>query len=1700
MAKKKKGPVFRVTGLRAEQSDEDLDTALGTAITENLSDNEQHFQFTTALVPSCNDDLRKVALVEFHDGIPNFLLDLVKDPLDDFQIEMGKDDITFDRHFFGFTQLYTPKPDTDITADIIAITGLDGHAYGSWRSKKNLGRMWLRDFLSEDLPCCRTMIYGYNSKLSSRGISKITDYGRELMEELKKIRCSEQERQRPLFLIAHSFGGIILAHCLIKAAQTNEEDHPTIAAFHKATYGMLLFGIPHKGLVVDDIQKILAHQENSHRSALLQQIRKESDLLESQLVDFKNLIRDRKVVSFYETRTTRQLQFNSDTERWQRTGEPFVAVDTDSALLQLPDHLEEKIPVDADHSMIVKFDGNTSKTYISVRDKLRQFEKEAPNVIAARFCKNGPKPTIMIPFQQDSDFVGREGVIANIFELHQTDKHVRVALTGLGGVGKSQIAIEYAYRFRESVPQAWVFWVHAANTSRFEEAYRAIADKVEIPERDNPKVDIFKIVHNWLADERNGRWLLILDNADDDGPFFDPDRPLEGFLPQTPNGKLLVTSRKRSAATNLVGSQGHTLEVKPMGEDDALTLLSTRGLLNESNQDDSKALVQALEYIPLAITHAAACIKASALMTMADYIRRFEESEAYLVKVLGKEEYKDIRRDNSIRHAVIATWQISFAQIQETEPSAADLLALMSMFDRQGIPVCLLRKACSETVDLDDLLTVLVDFSLVRIEIRKESVGMHRLVQLSMNTWLKHQQTTPQTAHSRRASNSTGPRLDYATWAREAVVFVADVYPLHNFENGGLCSKYLPHAYAVLKNDGRLEEAEDFAVQAVEASRKVFGDDDHSTSETSKHLGLVYKTRGRYKEAEEPLLRCLERYERVYGDKHHKTQEVMTILGSTYLAQGRWKRAEELLLQATSFLNDALGEDHPRAFLAMQEVTWTFMRQQRWAEAERIATRVLAFSKMRLVEGHPEALMAMQNLGTIYQYQGQLEKSKKILTKVLQMSRKVLGEEHPDVLMRMSDLARLSYKQNIEETEKVFVYVEEVARRVLGMDHPHRLSYMFNLATAWATRGKNGEAVALVKEWLQNKITPFLIQHYLTMDIQSDGPFPYQPLKSAEIRLLQVQPGTSDLISVDLHTVETPACQTFWALSYVWGSREGPAVILLNGQPFSITRNLYNALFEYRRHAFKNGTEEMAFLWVDAICINQNDNVEKSLQVPRMSDIYGKCQHVLAWLGPVENEDEKSICKLAEKLKEFKSPVNEDIAEDDRIKAFMKLGKLDEGIATQVELVRKALKSIGHRPWFRRIWILQEAVLAQNSPILLCGQYELGYDILFKTWVLMLNPSEDGQLLYSFMAENPVRFKAIEVIYKRILRERSPGNQGEIGREKQCALDVFKLLSEATELEATVSHDRLYALIGLLACDPLPKAIKPDYAKPLENLCHDLTVFILQETNDIRALNLGTVGNFSSVPSWTPDIRNSWTARANLGNALGGHFHLSPDGNTLTLPAIILGQCVSVSSPVKPDLETGIMTPSAFLKYDEDIISPVAAIRQVTRMEVMIEWLKHHFADIYTEERLVQDPSILQRIMLAYTCMVHNQPISALGTRYGSAQQLEGAFGMVTDPIIQRSLIGCSSFVLQDGMGGSLLHDGSVAAVGDAICVFQGLSVPFLIRSDDGKKCRVIGQVSKWENNGSSLPEEVLGSYQGSFEGYYRGKETEHSVRMTELH
>src|SRR5947207_6859804 len=145
-----------------------------------------------------------------------------------------------------------------------------------------------------------------------------------------------------------------------------------------------------------------------------------------------------------------------------------------------------------------------------------------------------PTPTSTVPFRRDRDFVYRD--ILSEIHCRCSQPASRVALVGLGGVGyvctklhpsactntesrKSQLAIEYSYVIREKSPMIWVFWVHASNATRFEEGYRRIAERVGIPGWENRETDILKTVNNWLSNEANGQWLMIVDNADDASIF-----------------------------------------------------------------------------------------------------------------------------------------------------------------------------------------------------------------------------------------------------------------------------------------------------------------------------------------------------------------------------------------------------------------------------------------------------------------------------------------------------------------------------------------------------------------------------------------------------------------------------------------------------------------------------------------------------------------------------------------------------------------------------------------------------------------------------------------------------------------------------------------------------------------------------------------------------------------------------------------------------------------------------------------------------------------------------------------------------------------------------------------------------------------------------------------------------------------------------
>ena len=242
--------------------------------------------------------------------------------------------------------------------------------------------------------------------------------------------------------------------------------------------------------------------------------------------------------------------------------------------------------------------------------------------------------------------------------------------------------------------------MHASNAERIEQGYREIAEQVKIPGRKDPQNNIFDLVSRWLRDEKKGKWLLVLDNADDDVVLSMPQvsastaiagrdtsqlkRPLSTYLPQSANGALLVTTRTRSVATKLVEARD-VIAVKPMAEIDAVALFKKK-LETVDAKSDLEELARVLEYMPLTIVQAAAYIQQNGVTyRVRQYTEEFQKSEKRQTSLLNYEA-GHLRRDPEARNAIIITWQISFNYIREYWPSSADLLALMSFFDRQGIP------------------------------------------------------------------------------------------------------------------------------------------------------------------------------------------------------------------------------------------------------------------------------------------------------------------------------------------------------------------------------------------------------------------------------------------------------------------------------------------------------------------------------------------------------------------------------------------------------------------------------------------------------------------------------------------------------------------------------------------------------------------------------------------------------------------------------------------------------------------------------------------------------------------------------------------------------------------------------------------------------------------------------------------------------
>jgi tetratricopeptide (TPR) repeat protein len=716
---------------------------------------------------------------------------------------------------------------------------------------------------------------------------------------------------------------------------------------------------------------------------------------------------------------------------------------------------------------------------------------------------------------------------------------MKTAIIGLGGVGKTQVALELAYRTREKYRNCSVFWIPVTDMDNLHQAYRDVAQQLRIPGCDEDKADVKKLVQEHLSQENSRPWLLIFDNADDvdmwigspgSAPGSAPGTKLvpsslKEFLPRSKQGCIVFTTRDKKTAVKLVGQ--NFVEVPEMNEDGAIQLLqrSLPDIEAPVDEQDAKALLAELTYLPLAIVQAAAYMNANSI-SPANYLSLCKEQEEDVIELLS-EEFEDEWRYKSVKNPVATTWLISFEQIRMRDSLATEYLSFMACINRKDIPQSLLPSGRSRKLEIEAMGTLRA-YSFIITRGQAAVFDLHRLVHLATRIWLRKQGTL-------------------CRWSQAAIERLDELFPDESYWNRAQWRVFLPHAAYALQgahiaqdndrslsltekyarslyhdgryneaekphqelfearlrvlgeehpstltsmanlastywNQGRWKEAEELEVRVVEMSSRVLGEEHPSTLTSIANLASTYWNQGRWKEAEELFVRVVEISSRVLGEEHPDILTSMANLASTYWNQGRWKEAEELELRVVEMSSRVLGEEHPDTLTSMANLASTYRNQGRWKEAEELFVRVVEISSRVLGEEHPSTLTSIANLASTYRNQGRWKEAEELFVREVEMSSRVLGEEHPDTLTSMANLASSYWNQGRwKEAEELEVRVVEMSSRVLGKEHPSTLTSMANLAFTWKGQGRNKEAVRLMEECVSSHTHVLGVRHHLTV-------------------------------------------------------------------------------------------------------------------------------------------------------------------------------------------------------------------------------------------------------------------------------------------------------------------------------------------------------------------------------------------------------------------------------------------------------------------------------------------------------------------------------------------------------------------------------------------------------------------------------------------
>ncbi|MBW8804776.1 MAG: tetratricopeptide repeat protein [Catenulisporales bacterium] len=677
----------------------------------------------------------------------------------------------------------------------------------------------------------------------------------------------------------------------------------------------------------------------------------------------------------------------------------------------------------------------------------------------------GIDPRIWDLRTRNASFTGRDKVLEHVRNLllhgSATGSAPPQALHGLGGAGKTQVALEYAHRFKGDYDLVW--WLPAGQPDLIPTELAKLARPLGLGLRTDCGIAeaAAAVLEALRRGEPVGRWLLIYDNADEPAAV----RP---YLPEGRHGHVLITSRNPAWA-----QEAAPVEVDVFTRAESVQHLRRRvpGLAAE----DADALGAALGDLPLAVEQAAAWLTETG-MPVAEYLAELERQASVVLALNQPGDYPV---------PVATTWTISFETLRERSPAAVRLLQLCSFLAPEPVSMALLRSdamiqalipyddALRDRMMLGRVVREVGRFALARVDAASNTLQVHRLVQSVIRARMSIEEQEEACHEVHRVLVGARPRIgdtdDPENWPRYDRLW-AHLGP----SRARLCAEgetlqLLIERVRYLWKRGELAAALAFAEElaGVWSARGRDPDADPDLLSLRFHMANVLWSMGRFEQARRINAEVLRAQAAALGDDHRHTLMTAGGLAAALRGLGRFSEALALDEQTYARFAENFGVDFPQTLSSANNLAVSYRLIGEFEKAAEIDREVLARRREVLGPNHPYTLSSAGSLARDMTDAGRFWEAVELLRTTLQTYREVLGDDFAETLRTAKSLAvalrkcgQLGEAQRLTEA----TYQRYVER--FGARHPDTRACALNRAADLAAQDRDAEAVGIMAECL----------------------------------------------------------------------------------------------------------------------------------------------------------------------------------------------------------------------------------------------------------------------------------------------------------------------------------------------------------------------------------------------------------------------------------------------------------------------------------------------------------------------------------------------------------------------------------------------------------------------------------------------------------